>query len=227
MKRIGEMNQLDNHFKSMNHKMNMTEQEQKEVLLQIQNKMNSRKQQSKQPWKYYFTLASVAFILMLLAMPLLDSIQNKSEGSKVSLNTDEKNLRTIGAVLQNALTGPNDELDQKIESEGLEYLVKYEEDLYREYFANDTAYLGFVNRFASTLMIAPRRNGYQLKVKNIEYEKIDAKDMVYNFTVELQYQKEGSGKSDVEQVKGQANLNEEHKIEDIIISFKGVPWEIE
>lgn len=35
--------------------------------------------------------------------------------------------------------------------------------------------------------------------------------------MELQYQKEGSEKSEVQIVTGQANLNEEHKIEDILI----------
>jgi hypothetical protein len=35
--------------------------------------------------------------------------------------------------------------------------------------------------------------------------------------VEIEYQKEGSEISEVEVVTGQANLNEEHKIEDMLI----------
>jgi hypothetical protein len=134
--------------------------------------------------------------------------------------TQDENIPTIEAVLENALTGPSDELNQMLEGEGFEDLIKYEEELYKDYFANDSSYLDFVNNYASTLMIEPRRNGYQLKVKNIEYEKIDSKDVVYNFSVELQYQKEGSELSEVATVNGQANLTEEHKIEGMIIRYE-------
>jgi hypothetical protein len=150
-------------------------------------------------------------------MPLLSTIQNKPEDINVSQGTQEEDIRTIEAVLQNALTGPSDELNQALEAEGFEDLIKYEEELYKKYFANDTSYLDFVNSYGSTLMIEPRRNNYKLKVKNIEYEKTDSAEIVYNFSVELEYQKDGSEKSEVEVVTGQANLNEEHKIEAMLI----------
>ena len=66
-------------------------------------------------------------------------------------------------------------------------------------------------------MSEPLRNGYQLKVTNIEFEKTESEEIIYNFSVEIQYQKEGSEKTEVEVVTGQANLNDEHKIEDMLI----------
>jgi hypothetical protein len=132
--------------------------------------------------------------------------------------TQDENVRTMEAVLQNALTGPSDELKDIInQTEWIEPLRQYEENRYKKYFSDDTSYMDFVNSYGAVLMNTPLRNGYQFKVKNIEYEKIDAKDMVYNFSVELQYQKEGSELSEVEIVKGQANLTEEHKIEGMVI----------
>ncbi|MEH6994789.1 hypothetical protein V7075_19105 [Neobacillus drentensis] len=132
--------------------------------------------------------------------------------------TQDENIQTMEAVLQNALTGPSDEFKQIInQTEWIEPLRQYEESRYKKYFSDDTSYMEFVNSYGAVLMNTPLRNGYQLKVKNIEYEKIDAKDMVYNFSVELQYQKEGSELWEVETVNGQANLTEEDKIEGVVI----------
>jgi len=153
------------------------------------------------------------FVAVIFASVLLMLV-----GCTENLETEtlDENIQTMEAVLQNALTGPSDELI-KLEDEGLEKLVKYEEDLYKEYFANDTSYLEFVNSYGSRLMIEPMRNDYQLKVKKFDFEKTDSKEIIYNFTIELQYQKAGSEKSEVEIVTGQANLNEEHKLEDMLI----------
>jgi hypothetical protein len=139
---------------------------------------------------------------------------------KKEAKTQDENIRTIEAVLQNSLTGPSDELNQILESEKLEDLVKYEEKLYKEYFANDDSYLAFVNKNTSTMMIEVKRNQYKTKVNHINYEKVDEKDNVYNFSVELEFQKENSENAKVEIVTGQANLNEEHKIENIIIRYE-------
>ncbi|PAE42723.1 hypothetical protein [Bacillus sp. 7884-1] len=132
--------------------------------------------------------------------------------------TQDENIRNMEAVLQNALTGPSDEFKEIInQTEWIEPLRQYEENRYKKYFADDTSYMEFVNSYGAVLMNTPLRNGYQLKVKNIEYEKIDTNDMVYNFSVELQYQKEGSELWEVETVSGQANLTAEHKLEGVVI----------
>jgi hypothetical protein len=51
---------------------------------------------------------------------------------------------------------------------------------------------------------------------------MDSKEINYNFSVELQYQKEGSDLSEVEMVTGQANMNEEYKIERMLIRIEDV-----
>ncbi|SDN65067.1 hypothetical protein [Bacillus sp. OK048] len=163
----------------------------------------------------FFAIALFASFLLMLA-----GCTEKKE-----TQTQDENIKTIEFVLQNSLTGPSDELIQILDKESeekYEELNQYEEKLFKDYFANETSYRDFVNNFGSTLMIQSSVNGEQLnyynfKIKNIEYEKIDAKDSVYNFSVELQLQKEGSEEIKVDIVKGQANLTEEHKIEGMVI----------
>ncbi|MCL6571885.1 MAG: hypothetical protein K6T88_09415 [Bacillus sp. (in: Bacteria)] len=136
--------------------------------------------------------------------------------------TQDENIRTIEVVLQNSLTGPSDELNQILNDmsgeEKFEALSQYEQNLFKEYFADDMSYVEFVNNYGLTSMIASNgKDYYNFQVKNIEYEKTDSKEIIYNFTIELQYQKEGSENSEVVKVTGQANLNKEHKIEDMLI----------
>jgi hypothetical protein len=164
----------------------------------------------KRTYKFFATVLFALILLMLVGCT-----------EKTETKTQDENIKTIEAVLQNALTGPSDELKQILnETEWVEPLRKFEENLYKDYFADDASYLEFVNSFGSVLMNEPMRNGYKLKVKNIEYEKINSKDMVYNFSVELEYKKESSEKSEVAIVNGQANLTEEHKIEGMLIRTK-------
>lgn len=66
-------------------------------------------------------------------------------------------------------------------------------------------------------MTMPIRNEYTLKVKDIEYEKVNSNETIYNFSVDLEYQKEGNQESKTEIVSGQASLNDKHKIKNMII----------
>lgn len=154
-----------------------------------------------------------------LVIALLVSIQLLMAGftEKTETKRQDENIVTIEAVLQNALTGPNEELKKVFNSGSIEDTVQYDKNHFEEYFANETAYMEFVNSYGAVLMIEPIRSDYKLKVRSIEYEKTDSKEIIYNFSVDLQYQNEDSEKSKVEVIIGQANLNEEHKIEDILI----------
>jgi hypothetical protein len=178
------------------------------VIGKIYAKINIKGEIYLKKQKYKFFTAVIFTLMLLMLVGCSENTETK---------TQDENIQTMEYVLQNALTGPNEELRQIIEKEELESLAKYEEDLYKEYFANDTSYLEFVNVYTTTLMIHPIRNHYNLKVKNIEFEKTESKEIIYNFTVELQYQKEGSKETEVKTITGQANLNEDHKIEDILI----------
>lgn len=167
----------------------------------------------KRTYKFFVTALYVLLLLILVSCT-----------EKTETKTHDENIQTIEAVLQNNLTGPDDELKQILKGEGkLEALGQYEENLYKDYFADETSYQEYISSYGSVLWIEPIRNDYKLEVENIEYEKSDSKEIIYNFSIELQYRKEDSESSEVETVNGQANLNEEHKIEDMLIRIEE-PW---
>ncbi|SEM77005.1 hypothetical protein SAMN05192533_105250 [Mesobacillus persicus] len=156
------------------------------------------------------------FKLFVLSASILFMLVGCAENTETK--TQDENIQTMEAVLKNNLTGPSEELKQIVkEKDWTIPLRKYEEKLYKDYFADESSYVAFVNSYGSVLMTEPLRNSYQLKVNNIDFEKTKSEEIIYNFSVEIQYQKEGSEKSEVEIVTGQANLNEEHKIEDMLI----------
>lgn len=188
-----------------------------EMWTQVESVRKKRKLNSKVVFPY---IATLAFFAILVALGLSGFPFNSERAPSDIATTQDENIETIDAVLQKALTGPSDEFKQVSESDGLEDYVRYEEKVYREYFATDDSYLHFVNNFSSSLMLAPVRNNYKLKVKNIEYEKSESKEIIYDFTVEVQYQKEGSESSEVTFLDGEANMNAEHKIERILFRDK-------
>ncbi|AXI08311.1 hypothetical protein CV093_05180 [Oceanobacillus sp. 143] len=137
---------------------------------------------------------------------------------KTETKIQNENIETVEAVLQNAFTGPDDEFKKAFNSDtDIEDLAQYEEKLYKDYFANGEAFVEFIMSYGSGMMIEAIKNDYSIKVKNIEYEKTESKEIIYDFTAEIQYQKEGNESSEIETVTGQANLNEEHKIEVMLI----------
>ncbi|ASK64181.1 hypothetical protein CFK37_19520 [Virgibacillus phasianinus] len=161
---------------------------------------------------YKFLVTALFASILLMVVGCTEKTENQ---------TQDAHIQTIEAVVHKTLTGPTDELKQVLKSDGLEDFVKYEEKRYKEYFANDTSYLHFVNNFSWSLMMEPIRNNYKLKVKNIEFEKTESDEIIYDFTVEVQYQKEGSDSSEVTFLDGEANMNAEHKVERILFRDKG------
>ncbi|SLK33992.1 Uncharacterised protein [Mycobacteroides abscessus subsp. abscessus] len=139
---------------------------------------------------------------------------------KVDKNTDEY-IQTLEAVLHNALTGPNDKLKEILKTkdgkERATALAKYEANLYKDYFANETAYNDFISRYGTVLMTESYKNKYTLKVYNIEYERTHSKENIYNFSIQLHYQKEGKESPEVKVITGQADLNDNHQIERMLI----------
>lgn len=156
-------------------------------------------------------IATLACLTVLVALGLSGFPLNSEPTPSDTVTTQDENIRTIEAVLQNNLTGPDDELKQILEGEGeLEALGQYERNLYKEYFADDTSYQEYISSYGSVLWIVPIRNDYKLEVKNIDYEKSDSKEIIYNFSIELQYQKKGSESSEVATVNGQAKIGRAH-----------------
>ncbi|MGM0941658.1 MAG: hypothetical protein ACQEWU_11945 [Bacillota bacterium] len=170
------------------------------------------------PSKVLLYIATLACVAVLIPLGLAVLPFNSEPTPSDVVTTQEEQIKTIETVLQNALNGPDAELKQIFNRDtSIEDSIQYDKERFKEYFANDIAYMEFVNSYGAVLMIIPIRNEYTLQVKDIKFEKTDSKEIIYNFSVEVLYQKEGSEKSDVEVVDGQANLNEDHKIERILI----------
>jgi hypothetical protein len=157
-------------------------------------------------------------VVNLIFFPFLFLLIGCAE--KVDNNTDEY-IQTIEAVLHNTLTGPNDKLKEIVEikdgKERTSALTKYEATLYRDFFANETVYNDFLARYGTLLLTEAYKNKYIFKVETIEYERAHSKENIYNFSIELQYQKEGQESPEGKKITGQADLNDEHKIERMLI----------
>lgn len=135
-------------------------------------------------------------------------------------------IQPVEAVLQNALNGPKEELkeiwnkqkESKIDGEEMQAaLGGYEEKAFKDYFSNQAAYNDFISRYGTILMMEPYKKDYSLEVKNIEYERTDSKEKIYNFSISLAYYKKGMEEPEVKKVTGQANVNADFRIERMLI----------
>lgn len=159
---------------------------------------------------------SQLLISIVLLAPLFLLITGCDEQKDQKMQ--DKNIEAIESVLQKSLTGPDNELKKNFSSEEFtESINKYNEDHFSDFFTDQTSYIDFVNNYGAVLMTMPIRNEYTLKVKDIEYEKVNSDETIYNFSVDLEYQKEGNQESKTEIVSGQASLNDKHKIKNMII----------
>ncbi|WP_400246809.1 hypothetical protein AB3U99_08260 [Niallia sp. JL1B1071] len=165
-------------------------------------------------------IAAVAFIFIVIPLGL-SVLPYDSE----PMPNDHENIKTIEAVIKNNFTSPDDEWEKIMnntdtEEEGeIKGLREYEEDLYREYFASDEAFDEYVSRYGSVVWIEPERHHYKLRALDIKCEKTNSDEIIYNFSAKVEYQKEGSSSAAVGTITGQANLNEEHKIEVMKINY--------
>lgn len=83
MKQFEEIHEYDNDFKSINNKINITEEEQKDVLYKINYKMDRKSLTRKHAtikWKYYLALSTASLLLIILVMPLLSNIFQDTTG---------------------------------------------------------------------------------------------------------------------------------------------------
>lgn len=185
--------------------------------------------------KLFPVIAVAAFIIILIPLGLSlissDSAQNPSDSISMKEAAD---IKTIEAVITNNFTGPdenwlkimNDTSSEEEEGE-IKGLSEYEEGLYKEYFASDRAYVEYVSRYGSVIWNEPAKNHYTLRVLDINYEKTSSDEIIYNFTAKIEYKKKGSNTANVGTITGQANLNEEHKIEVMLIEYFDLINELE
>ncbi|HWO77825.1 MAG TPA: nuclear transport factor 2 family protein [Bacillus sp. (in: firmicutes)] len=78
-----EINVYDQDFKSMKNQINMTEEEQYDILHQINTKIDGRllnTKKSPDKWKSYIALASAFLVLIILSVPFLGNVLEEGTG---------------------------------------------------------------------------------------------------------------------------------------------------
>jgi len=162
--------------------------------------------------------------MLLIIIGCTPSMKNDNQN-----NQDEKdeNIATIGNVLENTFSGPDKDFqdvmklrkDKASRSEDEEFLTsfnQYMEDAFKPYFT-DEYYEEFIATYGTTFLDIAYSNNYEMNVKNVEYEKTESDDSIYDFTFKLLYKKEASDQWNEKTVKGQANLDDNNKIENMLI----------
>jgi hypothetical protein len=147
--------------------------------------------------------------------------------SDTETEPQDENITTIETVLEHSFTGPENELieiwnDIHSDENGIEEIESamgalnaYTSDKFKPYFAEE-GYNSFISSFGFAFLDYAYRNGYQLKLNNFEAETSEVKDNIYNFSLEIQYKKEDSAEQ-VVNVTGQANINEDGLISNMLI----------
>lgn len=141
----------------------------------------------------------------------------------------DKNIITIENVLEKTFIGPDKEFQdimdnvegetQKTEEkviESLESYAQYIKDLFEPYFTNQS-YEEYVGIYGTTFLEKAYRSNYQLNIKEVNYEKTKSDESIYNFSFKIQYKKVDSEQWEEDTIRGQANLNDNHKIKRILI----------
>ncbi len=162
--------------------------------------------------------------LLIVGCSSSDASKNKPQ---------DENITTIETVLEHQFTGPDQELIKLLENPNNQTIIGkeggngaseakqteldlYLEETYKSYFTEDM-YNEFIGTYALGYHTAAYNNGYQLEVRNIDIKQNDTTENAYDFTVNVQYQKENNKKMSSE-VTGRAHIYEEGKISNIDFS---------
>lgn len=185
--------------------------------------------------KIFPIMAVAAFIIILIplgrSLISSDSVRNPSDSISEKEAAD---IRTIEAVITNNFTGPNEnwlkimnDTSSEEEEGEIKGLSEYEEGLYKAYFASERAYVEYVSKYGSVVWNELARYHYTLRLLEINCEKTSSDEIIYNFTAKIEYKKKGSSTANIGTITGQANLNEGHKIEVMLIEYSGLINELE
>lgn len=144
-----------------------------------------------------------------------------SAGSSNDVSTDEQMIK---GLLEQQFTGPDQKLmdllddpengtvigkEESTPEEPTE-LDLYLEDNYKSYFT-ESMYETFIGSYAMDYHNAASTTGYQFKPENIEIEANDTTEGVYDFSVDVWYQKKGSEEKKAT-VTGRVNVSDEGTI---------------
>jgi hypothetical protein len=98
-------------------------------------------------------------------------------------------------------------------------LEAYTKELFEQYVTSEY-YKEFPNIYGFHYLLTAYWSEYELQVNKIDIEKTDSDEDIYDFTIELQYQKLNE-EPETEVITGQANMNDEHKMERFDIRDNG------
>ena len=124
MKQSEELKEHDRDFKSIGDKVNLTEVEQKDILQQINTKIDEKlpaRKQKPSAWRYYTALVAASFIIIILTLPLFNGIipertgdvdkdertDQVADASSLSIKESSKAVLIPGAVTFALFAGNN------------------------------------------------------------------------------------------------------------------------
>ncbi|MCA0970672.1 hypothetical protein LCM20_08740 [Halobacillus litoralis] len=142
-----------------------------------------------------------------------------TDSTESTEDASEENIRT---VLQNLLTGPDNQLQEANESfesadeenfeQAAEKRVQYYKEKFKPYMS-ERLFENFMNtNGGEVFLLTAYRNDYQIKAETITFEESEETEGSYNFTVEASYKKGESSESETVEVRGLINTNDEGKV---------------
>ena len=146
-----------------------------------------------------------------------NTYEGSEKESKPKIEEAEQNVRT---VLENIFTGPNEEQEKVIHSNGDieefgEYLTDYQQENFKPYMSNDFYESHILKLNGGTRFLLAAYPKYMLEVDEITLEETEAKEGDYDFNVKVTYTNKENEESETMTVEGTASTNEEAKITSI------------
>lgn len=132
-----EVNVYDKEFKSMGNMINLTQEEQKYVLEQVNKRINRKSPINKLfsfRWSYVIAVTAASLFFLLLALPQISNVVHNSLGS----NQIEKNKTPIQTVQKyyESLNQKNFEAHYNLQSKRLEETQSQQTGMTKEDFKN-------------------------------------------------------------------------------------------
>ncbi|TLS39279.1 hypothetical protein [Pseudalkalibacillus caeni] len=159
--------------------------------------------------KYFMSLMLLGILLLAVGCTNSDASGEENEVQ----NTSKQNLQT---VLKNVFTGPTEEQEEMLYSvddmeKKSEMLSEYHQENFKPYLS-ERFYEDFVRTNGAFMTVGFAPPDYVFKVKDI---KIEEGKSYYEFNVNVSYTNKQSDESEILNVKGHAQTNEEGKVTSI------------
>ncbi|MDL0420509.1 hypothetical protein ABET36_11985 [Caldifermentibacillus hisashii] len=172
------------------------------------------------PKKLKINITLPLFLVVFLIITGCSNSDNRKTES------EDKNINTLEAVLNNTFNGPDKKLVELLNDpenatklgegqknpENPTDLDLYLEEKYKKYFTADM-YDEYIDKYALNYQI---KDNELLKLENTNIKQNETNSNIYNFSSVVQYRKE-SQKSESYEVEGEANFTDDGKITNLKI----------